>query len=266
MTVMDHWMNGPRLALDFETTGPDPTTAHAVTACLLHLDGGGETIRSYDWLADPGIPIPDEAAEIHGVTTEKARLDGRPEVEVIDEIQARLRELWTPDVPLIIYNASYDMTLGDRRSRALTGEALPIRGPILDALVLDRIVNRYRKGKRRLIMNCGRYGVALSEEDAHSADADCRAAHDLTWAMAAAHPEIRNATLRGLYVTQRRGHRAWAIDFQRFLRNAPRRPDETDEEEMARREVAIDTQWPMQVLPAVAAARHATALPIEEAS
>lgn len=248
--TIDHmgWIDEPRLVIDTETTGKDPAEAHLVTACLMHVAGDGTVIETRNWLADPGIEIPDGAAEVHGVTTERARAEGRPEADVLAEINAALA-LWTPSVPLVIYNAPYDLTLLSCRLRALdVADGLPILGPVLDALVMDRILNRYRKGKRKLIMNCARYGVELSEDDAHSADADCRAAHDLTWAMAKRHPRMRNSTLRELYVMQRRGHREWAVDFERFLRNADRRDDETDEQEAARRVVEIGTEWPMQAV------------------
>ena len=42
-----------------------------------------------DWLADPGVPIPDGAAAIHGITTARARADGRPAREVVAEVDRR---------------------------------------------------------------------------------------------------------------------------------------------------------------------------------
>jgi DNA polymerase III subunit epsilon len=240
------WTDGPRLALDTETTGKDPTEAHLVTAYMMRADGAGEVEFGRDFLADPGIEIPDEAAEVHGVTTERARAEGRPEGEAVADILALLTEHWAPDVPLVIYNAPYDLTLIDHRARALGVGALEIRGPVLDALVLDRWLNRYRKGKRKLGLNCQRYGVPLSEDDAHNADADCRAALALTWAMAARHPQMRRLTLRELYVVQRRAHREWAVNFQGWLRSAPVREDETPDDVAARREAVIDTAWPMR--------------------
>lgn len=240
------WMDQPRLVLDTETTGVEPTEAHLVTACLMYRAPDGVEGATWNWMADPGVEIPTGASDVHGVTTERARAEGKPEGDVLASITELLAQMWNPETPLVIYNAPYDLTLLDRRCRALGLGPLKIRGPVLDALVLDRITNRYRKGGRKLITMCGHFGVELSEADAHSADADCRAAHELTWAMGKALPEIAELTLRQLYVVQRRGHREWAVNFQRFLRNAPRRPEETDEQEAARKVVVIDTEWPMQ--------------------
>jgi DNA polymerase-3 subunit epsilon len=252
------WMDQPRLGLDTETTGPDPTTAHLVTCYITRVCGDGTVEFGRDWLADPGIEIPEGAAAVHGISTEHARTHGRPEADVVLDVLAVLAEHWNPDTPLIAYNAAFDLTLLDHRARMLGVGELKIRGPVLDALVLDRWLNPYRKGKRKLIMNCERYGVALTEDDAHSADADCRAAVNLTWAMAARHPQLAGTGLRELYVVQRQAHRAWATGFQQWLRNAARREDESDEQMEERRKVVIDTEWPLRTF--------AGAPPQEEAS
>ena len=77
------------LAFDLETTGPDPRTAHVVSSALIAIDGQHKKERN--WLADPGIEIPEGATAVHGITTAHARENGRPHAEVIAETVAAIR-------------------------------------------------------------------------------------------------------------------------------------------------------------------------------
>jgi DNA polymerase-3 subunit epsilon len=53
---------------DLETTGVDPNSDRIVTAFFGVLDSDGELTVSREWIVDPGVPIPPEAAAIHGLT------------------------------------------------------------------------------------------------------------------------------------------------------------------------------------------------------
>ena len=83
--------NWGRLAVfDVETTGIDVETAHIVSACVAVLEADGEVVDRWDWLADPGVEIPEGASAVHGITTERARALGRPAVDVVAEITQTL--------------------------------------------------------------------------------------------------------------------------------------------------------------------------------
>ena len=76
-------------------------------------------------------------------------------------------------VPLVGMKLDYDLTILDTQSRQLCGVGLRERGwrgPVLDAVVLDRHHDRYRKGSRTLGALCAHYGVCI--ENAHDAAAD----------------------------------------------------------------------------------------------
>ena len=70
MTKMP-WFERPLCAFDTETTGPKPKQDRLVTACVARIDGAAVQLHNY--IADPGIEIPAEATEVHGVTTEYDR-------------------------------------------------------------------------------------------------------------------------------------------------------------------------------------------------
>ena len=75
---MTSWSMHPRAAFDLETTGKDPRTARIVTASIVMVDEAGAVADTHEWLADPGMEIPEEAAAIHGISTAHAREHGRP--------------------------------------------------------------------------------------------------------------------------------------------------------------------------------------------
>ncbi len=103
------------VGFDLETTSADPRTARIVTAAV--VPAGGQALT---WLADPGVPIPAEAAAIHGITTQRARAEGAPARDVAWEVRWALERLWAEGGVVVAYNASYDLTL-------LAGGAAPAR-------------------------------------------------------------------------------------------------------------------------------------------
>ncbi len=232
------WMDARAVAFDVETTGTDPTQARIVTAALVWFEGGAPA-QTWTALADPGVEIPAGAAAVHGITTEYARAHGRPAREVVLELLEQLAAR-TPQTPIIIMNARYDLTvLATEAERHGLRELLPdwFPGAVIDPLVIDRHVDRFRKGPRNLTSLCAHYGVVL--EDAHSADADALAAAAVAYKLCRESRVVRNVrdaveereleTLQAewdavrldaaaLVEAQVRWHRLWADDFAEFLR------------------------------------------------
>lgn len=231
------WPFGPLLGFDTETTGVDPSRDRLVTAALVwrgsHQAGGGRRQTVTTWLADPGVEIPEAASAVHGVTTEKARAEGRPVTEVLEEVSALLVAAMAAGTPVVAFNASYDLTLMEAE---LARHGLPTMrgrlsrelGPIADPLVLDRAVDRYRRGKRRLGDLCGVYGVRIGEA-LHTAEVDVAATLDVLEALATAHPQVAGLSANELVAFQARAHRTWAESFNEWLarKNPSRTPAQT---------------------------------------
>src|SRR5690606_22490016 len=146
------------------------------------LGSGDHVLARWDWLANPGIEIPDGAVAVHGITTDRARAEGRPASAVVAEIAQTLRVLFALGTPVAVYNAPYDLTLLDRECRRHGLEPIDRPSPVIDPLVIDKALDRYRKGKRTLEAAAQRYGVALTE--AHDAGADAIAAGHVARAIA----------------------------------------------------------------------------------
>ena len=71
------WSDVRFVGFDTETTGRDPLSAEIVMAAV------GEQ----EWLLKPTAPIPQEATEIHGITTETAMARGVDHVEGLAAIR-----------------------------------------------------------------------------------------------------------------------------------------------------------------------------------
>lgn len=173
----------PVVAFDTETTGVDVETDRIVEAAVVVLRPDGTESARRTWLINPGIPIPEEAAAVHGITTERVRAEGLDPAVAIAEIAEMVERASNRGLPLVVYNAPFDLTLLDREIRR--HECSPFVGdiggndlgiwweprPVLDPLVLDKQIDRYRKGKRTLEAVAAHYGVEF-EGSAHGAYAD----------------------------------------------------------------------------------------------
>lgn len=167
---------------DLETTGVDVESDRVVTAYVGVLDAAGRQIAARSWLADPGIPIPEGATAVHGITTQRARAEGRSSREVVAEITAALRSLLEHNVPVVAYNAAYDFSLLAREAARHGIVPLTAPSPVIDPLVIDKAYDRYRRGRRTLEVVAAHYAVVL--EDAHEASADAIAAGRVAQALA----------------------------------------------------------------------------------
>lgn len=176
---------------DLETTGVDIAADRVVTAYVGVLDAQGHEIAARSWLADPGIPIPEQASAVHGISTEHARRHGRTAQEVVAEVTQSLRDLFDKGIPVVAYNASYDLSLLTHECLRYGVAPLDSPGPVIDPLVIDKAVDRYRKGKRTLEVVAAHYGVAL--DGAHEASADAIAAGRVAQALLRSFPLAASA-------------------------------------------------------------------------
>ena len=164
---------GVLVGFDTETTGVDTGSDRIVTAAVV-VRSPGRPDEVLTWLADPGVEIPEAAAAVHGISTEKARAEGRDHDEVLRETVDAIKQGWEDGLTLIVFNAPYDLSV----LRALTGD-FTVTGPVFDPLLIDRARDRYRKGKRNLGALCEHYGVRL--DNAHEATSDAMAAARIAW-------------------------------------------------------------------------------------
>lgn len=205
------WHRGPLAAFDIETTGTDPERDRIVTAAV-SLVGAGLPSVHHAWLVDPGIEIPPGASAVHGITTQQAQAEGCDGREAVQEITSILAGQLRRGAPVIAFNARFDLTILDREARrhGLTPLVDRIGGEermlIVDPFVLDKHVDRFRRGRRTLEAVCAHYGVRLDQ--AHAANADALAAARVAYRIASMVPEVGEADLHELHSCQI----GWAAD------------------------------------------------------
>ncbi len=165
------WDSVPLCVIDTETTGKQPGVDKTVSFGISRFENG-KFVASYEQIVDPGISIPKEATDIHGITNEM--VSGQPSLNDA-WAEPRVKELISDAQPCG-YNHAYDKHF------------IPPFGtrwdwPFLDPLVFVRKIDRYisGKGKQKLGAACERHGVSLVS--AHSAGADARACGELMYVL-----------------------------------------------------------------------------------
>lgn len=238
------WHIGRLAAFDLETTGTDTEHDRIVTAAI-GLVGGGLDAEQHAWLVDPGVEIPAGATAVHGITTERARAEGRPAAEAVAEIIAVLADQVRAGVPIVAFNARFDLTILDREARRYGLPTLVEQagGPeglrVIDPYVLDKQVDRYRKGKRTLTLVAEHYDVRV--DGAHTAGVDALAAARVAYRLGQRVDELRGMTLADLHAQQVRWAAEQAASLQEYFA-AQGRPE------------AVEGAWPFvpHALPAAA--------------
>ncbi|MDO4887436.1 MAG: exonuclease domain-containing protein [Actinomycetaceae bacterium] len=209
------WSESEVIGFDTETTGVRPREDRLVTCSIVEVSRAG--VEKHYWLADPGVEIPERASAVHGITTEEARANGRPIEEVLEEIASRLANHMVQSRPVVAFNATYDFTLveAELQRHGLDTLAMRLGGevfPVVDPYLLDRSVDRFRKGKRRLEDLCRHYGV-FDEDDFHNAEADVLATLRLLGAMLRKYPELAQQDLEEIQMRECETH----AEFMEFL-------------------------------------------------
>ncbi|MEV4443220.1 3'-5' exonuclease [Streptomyces sp. NPDC049577] len=241
---MPCWFEGPLAAFDTETTGVDVERDRIVSAAMVAQSQAGGPPMVTRWLVNPGVPVPEGATAVHGLTDGYLQLHGRWPAPVMEEVARALAGYAARGIPLVVMNAPFDLTLLDRELRRHRASSLAAYlGPsplcVLDPWVLDRHLDRYRKGRRTLSDLCAHYGVELT--GAHDAAADALAALEVVREVGRRFasrlerlsPAELHARQAVWHAAQARGLQAW------FARNGS--------------EEQCDPAWPLRPeLPAVA--------------
>ncbi|MCH8570044.1 3'-5' exonuclease [Nesterenkonia sp. AY15] len=238
----ESWHTRRRVGFDLETTSRDPRVARIVSAALVIFDEaevsadtaagsgaearavepagpGAQRVRTREWLVDPGVEIPAETTAIHGISTEYAQANGQPAAEAVAQITTALAQEFAAGSAVVVMNAPYDFTVLQQEALRHGVEFTEPVG-VIDPLVIDKQVDKYRRGKRTLSQMCLHYEVEL--DAAHSAIPDAWAAVEVACAQAQRFPQLQIPApeLHRLQAGWKVGQSA---DLQEYLRRT--RPD-----------------------------------------
>lgn len=228
------WWEGPLTVFDIESTGRDVETARIVSSCIATIAADGSVMDSWEVLLNPGIDIEPGATAVHGFTNEMAADGNDPEV-VLPLIAGMLAASFSKGIPVVAFNGRFDFTVLDRECRRhdINSSLLVHQnvGPVLDPYVMDKAVDQYRRGSRKLGDMCTHYGVQLL--DAHNATADAVAAGRLA--------QVLVRKYKGLQMPGERIHQAqriWARQQAASLEIYLRRKDDDDT-------IVCERDWPL---------------------
>lgn len=237
------WWDGDFLAFDLETTGTDLDESRIVTACLATVQADGSVVDAVEFLVNPGVEIPEEASNVHGVTTEMAAELGSDPEEAITSLALFIADALTMKTPVVAFNARFDFTILDRECRrygiaTLSQRTAGLVHPVLDPFVMDKAVDKYRKGKRTLGVMSELYGVELS--NAHNATADAVAGAEVARAIVRRYRGLQMPTAGHLHHAQEIWAKQQAASLELYFRKKNGDPT-----------ITLDRDWP--VVPAVEA-------------
>ena len=158
------------IVLDTETTGISPCDGHRIIEIgaleLMHHLPTGKQLHIY---INPERDIDDGAVAVHGITSDF--LSDKPIfAEIVDESLS-----FVGDDPMVIHNASFDMSFINAELKRLDRPVLPMAQSI-DTLMMAR--KKFPGAQANLDALCRRFEIDNSHRDLHGAlvDADLLAA------------------------------------------------------------------------------------------
>jgi len=168
----------PLVFFDLETTGVDAKTARIIEISVAkHLPDG--TVESKTRRFNPGMPIPDEATEVHGITD--ADVAGEPEFKLL----APGLSTYLANCDLAGYNLiRYDLPVLEAEFRRAE-----VPFSLQGRQVLDVMRIFYRKEPRDLAGAC-RFYLGREHDGAHSAEGDVAATAEVLGAMMARYGDL----------------------------------------------------------------------------
>lgn len=227
------WIDGPMLLIDIETTGTDPFEARIVTVSAVWVNGSRIPIAEH-LLVNPGVDIPEEASAVHGITNEMAIKDGCSPLAAIRMVRSQMKMAQSMNSPVVAYNASYDLTVIKNESVRHLGVDFGVNCFVLDPFVIDRHIDKYRKGSRKLEDACAYYGVKIGT--AHNSIDDALAAGRVLYVIANRYPEIGDMSLLELQEQQTIWHRERQESYIEYLRREGKEEDAS----------CVSVEWPIQ--------------------
>ena len=149
------------VVLDTETTGFDPATGdRIVEIAATRMRGGLPTGETYHVYINPERDVPQAAADVHGLTTE--RLRGEPTfAEIVDGFLAFLG-----NDPFIAHNAPFDLKFLNAELERAGRDTLPVERSHDTVAVARRI---FPGAQANLDALCRRFKIPLTQREKHSA-------------------------------------------------------------------------------------------------
>lgn len=197
------------VTIDAETSGVDTANDRIIT-WFMRAREGDEVVFERNWILDPGVEIPEEAAAVHGMSTEWVREHGRKDVdEAIMEIVCEITDAVKAGFVLCGYNHAFDLAmLESEYKRYWLFDLIWLRenSRFIDPAIFSRVFDKYVKGGHQLITVAKRNGIEIEEDRLHTADYDVEVTEKLVKVMLNRAwrelPEVREGCTPDEFVTE----------------------------------------------------------------
>ena len=191
----------PICFFDLETTGVNVSLDRIVEISILKVFPNGNK-ESKTWLVNPGIPIPSEASNIHGITNDIVK--NEPNFKII-----------APDIKAMIHNCDLAGFNSNKFDIPLLAEEL-LRSKIdfsLENILTIDVQTIFHKMEARTLAAALKFYCSKELNDAHTAQADTQATHDVLLAQLDYYSELEpNIDFLNTFSTRRK-----TADFAGFV-------------------------------------------------
>ncbi len=191
----------PLCFFDLETTGVNVASDRIVEISILKVFPNGNK-ESYTWRVNPGIPIPKQASDVHGITDEMVANEP-PFKELAPKVYGLIK-----DSDLAGFNSNrFDIPL-------LAEELLraEIDFDLKKALAVD-VQTIFHKMEKRTLEAAYKFYCDKTLDNAHSAEADTLATYEVLKAQLQRYEELENDIS---FLAEFSSHRDFA-DFAGFI-------------------------------------------------
>ena len=198
---MDLILNKPICFFDLETTGTNVAKDRIVEISILKVFPDGKKL-SKTWLVNPGIPIPEEAIAIHGISNEKVA--DKPAFKAISKEVYQM----VKDSDLGGYNS-------DRFDIPLLAEEM-LRADIdfdMKNMVSVDVQTIFHKMEKRTLEAAYKFYCDKELKEAHSAAADTLATYEVLLSQLDRYPELENDVKKLSEFSNRKN----SMDFAGFI-------------------------------------------------
>lgn len=228
------------VGFDTETTGTDTSDPNVrIVTYAIVMEHNGEILSSREWMLNPEVDIPSGASDVHGITTDYAAKNGMDYLEGLQQLADIFKFTIDKGYTHTAFNAAFDISL-IRNEFIRHGVDFDFNlwdnMFVFDPFVIDKYLDKYRKGSRKLGDVAKHYGFDLS--NAHNALADVEATIHVAKVLiprmtkslsGVSNKEVFMAAQKDTYAEQR-------SSLQDYLRRK-----ENDDS------IELDTQWPFKL-------------------
>ncbi len=198
-----NWLKEKIACFDTETTGTSISESNIASAALVVCQDGEVQEMSSCLIA---VEMPEEAGAINGLSTEYLAKNGLSPKNGISAIWMDVMALLDEGIPILGHNVSFDLSLLNSEAKRhglppLSSPESRFR-PIIDTFVIDKEMDRFRRGKRKLLSLAETYRIDVDGVTVHNSSCDAILSYQVFLAMVKKFPKLDEMDADDLHAAQ----------------------------------------------------------------